>query len=64
MIVSSRFVVIKQPSASIFGYLVFLVGTFIDKRARLLPSLVFLRLSRSDEIFVQFVKQRIPGARI
>ena len=37
----------------------FLVGAFINKRARLLQSLVFflfLRQTRSDEIFVQFVE--------
>ena len=38
---------------------VFLVGAFINKKARLLQSLVFflfLRQTRSDEIFVQFVQ--------
>ena len=37
-------------------FLFFLVGAFINKRARLLQSLVFLkkRQTRSDKIFVQF----------
>ena len=34
----------------------FLVGASINKRARLLQSLVFLRQTRRDEIFVQFVQ--------
>ena len=40
-----------------FAKALFLVGAVINKRARLLQSLVFLKKqTRSDEIFVQFVQ--------